>query len=91
MFAFSQIYADDVTNQMIFSLNVYCDHYQLGCKWKGHLKKLEVCPVECYEPIFFFEVFTLFFFPGPINCSRTKSAKAGRGPKFFLNFNSVAN
>lgn len=47
MLDFSQIYADDVTNQMIFSLNVYCDHYQLGCKWKGHLKKLEVCPVEC--------------------------------------------
>ena len=80
MLAFSQIYADDVTNQMIFSLNVYCDHYQLGCKWKGHLKKLEVCPVECYEkPIFFFKVFTLFLFPGPINCNRTKSAKAGRG------------
>ena len=37
-----QIYADDVTNQMIFSLNVVCDHYQLGCKWKGQLKKLEV-------------------------------------------------
>ena len=44
--AFPQIYADDVTNQMIFSLNVYCDHYQLGCKWKGHLKKLEVCSEE---------------------------------------------
>lgn len=45
------------------------------------------------KPIFFFEAFTLFFFPGPINCSRTKSAKAGRGPKFFLtiDFNSVAN
>ena len=27
---------------MIFALNVYCDHYQLGCKWKGQLKKLEV-------------------------------------------------
>lgn len=98
MLAFSQIYADDVTNQMIFSLNVYCDHYQLGCKWKGHLKKLEVCPVECDDryiesDFLFFIMFTLFFSPGPTNCIRAKPVKAGRGPKFFLtiNFNSVAN
>ena len=99
MLAFSQIYADDVTNQMIFSLNVYCDHYQLGCKWKGHLKKLEVCPVECdnryieTDFLFFFIMFTPFFSPGPTNCIRAKPAKAGRGPKFLLtiNFNSVAN
>ena len=37
-----QIYADDVTNQMIMSLNVICDQYQEGCKWKGQLKKLKV-------------------------------------------------
>ncbi|CAH3110825.1 hypothetical protein pdam_00000405 [Pocillopora damicornis] len=43
----SQIYADDVTNQMIFSLNVVCDHYQLGCKWKGQLKKLEDHMANC--------------------------------------------
>lgn len=98
MLAFSQIYADDVTNQMIFSLNVYCDHYQLGCKWKGHLKKLEVCPVECDDRyietdfFFFYNVYS-FFPPGPTNCIRAKPAKVGRGPKFFLtiNFNSVAN
>lgn len=34
---------------MIFSLNVYCDHYQLGCKWKGQLKKLEVCHVKPFN------------------------------------------
>lgn len=43
----SQIYADDVTNQMIFALNVFCDHYQLGCKWKGQLKKLEDHMASC--------------------------------------------
>lgn len=45
------------------------------------------------KTIFLFEALTIFFFPGPINCSRKKSAKADRGPKCFLtiNFNSVAN
>lgn len=49
-----QIYADDVTNQMIFSLNVVCDHYQLGCKWKGQLKKLEVISPKLKPLLFFF-------------------------------------
>ncbi|EDO37750.1 predicted protein [Nematostella vectensis] len=44
---YSQVYADDVTNQMIMSLTVICDYYQAGCKWKGQLRKLQGHLAEC--------------------------------------------
>ncbi|XP_031549449.1 TNF receptor-associated factor 4-like isoform X2 [Actinia tenebrosa] len=44
---YSEIYADDVTNQLIMSLTVICDQYKEGCKWKGQLKHLKTHVDEC--------------------------------------------